>query len=151
MWSEVNIGSNLIRNTTGIIRTEGREEPLLHVERGDDDQLLLTADLYDDSGVHVAKLRRNAWAFGESDRYEVTTNPNDLSLIDRETGQTVLRASVVDRDRITISEGRLRTPDGRLIEIDSTALRVEGTTMAGNVFDAVGDAIRVGSTSIGIG
>jgi len=42
---ELNIGSNIIRNTTGVLKVQGKDQIFLEI--GDDDQLLLTMDIYD--------------------------------------------------------------------------------------------------------
>lgn len=42
---ELNIGSNIIRNTSGVLNVSGKEQ--ISLEIGKDDQLLLTMDLYD--------------------------------------------------------------------------------------------------------
>jgi len=42
---ELNIGSNIIRNTIGVLNVQGKEQIFLEI--GEDDQLLLTMDIYD--------------------------------------------------------------------------------------------------------
>lgn len=71
MWSELVIGSNRVINAHGVIGVDG--EPQVELERGTDMQLLLTMDLYDQGGKHVAKLRRNARAFHGED-YDIATH-----------------------------------------------------------------------------
>ena len=56
---EINIGSNIIRNTNGVLNVEGKDQVSLEVR--EDGQLLVTMDVYDDAGKHTARLRRNAW------------------------------------------------------------------------------------------
>ena len=101
---ELNIGSNIIRNTSGVLNVAGKEQIFLEI--GDDGQLLLTMDLYDLNGKHIAKLRRNAWAFNDGERFTVTTNPSDLVLSEQRSGDVVVRVWVVDRGHIEIQEGR---------------------------------------------
>src|SRR6266545_3181292 len=99
MWSELVIGSNRLIDASGVIVVMGKEQ--VHLERGRDDQLLLTMDLYDAEGTHIAKLRRNAWAFHGED-YDITTHPSSLSLVHRASGTLVAEAQVQDRDRIVV-------------------------------------------------
>ncbi len=73
MWKELVIGSNRLIDASGVIVVMDKEK--VSLERGHDDQLLLTMDVYNADGKHVAKLRRNAWAFwpdpaSGSTRYE---------------------------------------------------------------------------------
>ncbi len=59
---ELNIGSNIIKNTNGVLSVEGEKQ--IYLEIGEKDkQLLLTMDIFDSKGEHIAKLRRNAWVF----------------------------------------------------------------------------------------
>lgn len=86
MISELNIGSNIIVNTSGVLTVQGSDQ--IYLEWGDrSGQLLLTMDVYDAQGTHVARLRRNAWAFNDKGRFAITTHPTSLTLTDRESGQ----------------------------------------------------------------
>ncbi|OGW75298.1 MAG: hypothetical protein A3J72_01890 [Nitrospirae bacterium RIFCSPHIGHO2_02_FULL_40_19] len=140
---ELNIGSNIIRNTSGVLSVEEKEQISLEIgER--DDQLLLTMDIYDSKGNHIAKLRRNAWVFNDKDRFEVTTIPASLKLIDKESGDIVVEANVVEKDRIQILQGRFYTHGGHLLEITPQFWRIAGgITMSGNVIDSCGGAVAI--------
>jgi hypothetical protein len=139
---ELNIGSNILRNTSGVLRVAGREQIFLEV--GENGQLLLTMDLYDQTTKHIAKLRRNAWAFNEGDRFAITTNPSDLTLRESKSGAIVVRARVVDQTHIEIPQGRFFTHQGHLVEITPEQWRVAGgLTMSGNVFDGGGGAVAI--------
>jgi hypothetical protein len=138
---ELNIGSNIIRNTTGVLNVQGKEQIFLEI--GNDDQLLLTMDIYDSNKTHIAKLRRNAWAFNIKDRFEITTAPTSLKLLDKQTGDTIVEASVVSKDKIRISRGKFFTHNGVPIEIVSY-LKIAGMIMSGNVIDGCGGAFSIG-------
>src|SRR5207249_12124811 len=98
---ELNIGSNIFRNTNGVLALQGREQNVLEM-RPDQTQLLLTMDLYDKEGSQIAHLRRNSWAFNDKDRFQLSTSPVALSLFrdpvwlkltDKETGDVVLEVN----------------------------------------------------------
>ncbi len=139
---ELNIGSNILRNTSGVLKVAGQEQIFLEV--GENGQLLLTMDLYDQTGKHIAKLRRNAWAFNEGERFAITTNPSDLTLRESKSGAIVVRARVLDPTHIEIPEGRFFTHRGHLLEITPDYWRVAGgLTMSRNVFDGGGGAVAI--------
>jgi hypothetical protein len=139
---ELNIGSNVIRNCSGVLSVGGKDQIFLEV--GNDGQLLLTMELYDETGKHVAKLRRNAWAFNEKGRFSITTNPDNLTLIDTATGAVVVRVQVVDRSRITIPEGLFFTHMGHKMEITPQHWKLAGSiTMSRNTFDGGGGAVAL--------
>jgi hypothetical protein len=139
---ELNIGSNILRNTSGVLRVAGHEQ--ISLEVGENGQLLLTMDLYDQTGKHIAKLRRNAWAFNEGERFAITTNPSDRTLRESGSGAIVVRARVVDRTHIEVPEGRFFTHQGHPVEITPDYWRVAGgLMMSRNVFDGVGGAVAI--------
>lgn len=115
-----------------------------YTEIGPNDmQLLLTMDIYDKSGKHVAKLRRNAWAFNDKDKYEVTTDPNSLKLIEKDTDAVVVATSVISDSKIEIHQGNFYTYTGMLIEITPKHLRIGGITISENLSDGFGKAFEL--------
>ena len=140
MWSEVEIGSNRIRNTRVILRVGGRD--MVSLVRGTrDDQLLLTAEVYDHTGIHVGRLRRNAWLINADDRFELTTAPKDLALRDKESGELLLHARVVDKDRISIPDAIFYTPKGSKIVVTPEGITFPGNNrLIGNTFESIGGA-----------
>ena len=140
---ELNIGSNIIRNTSGILSVQGKEQ--IYLEIGQDDRLLLSMDIYDSKGNHIAKLHRNAWVFNNKNRFEITTSLTSLKLIDKESGDIVVEVNVVDKDRIQILQGRFYTHRGHLLEITPQFWRIAGgLTMSHNVIDRCGQAVVIG-------
>jgi hypothetical protein len=149
-WARLTIGSNVVENTPGIIVADGRA--LVFLERGDDSQqLLVTADVYDVTGAHVAKLRRNAWAFNDQDRFAFTTNPTSLTLTEEASGEVVLEANVHDRNRIEVPRGRLYTPTGTAIAIAPDRLVVGGITMMQNTASGLGTFLEISPGRLAIG
>ena len=140
---ELKIGSNIIRNSTGVLNVQGKEQISIGFGR-ESTQLLLTMDIYDSGGKHIAKLNRNAWVFNEKDRYEITTHPKSLKLIDKESGDTLVQASVLAADKVEVSQGKFYTHTGQLLEITPEYWRIGGLTMSGNVIDGFGTAVKIG-------
>jgi len=140
---ELDIGSNIIRNTNGVLNVTGKQQISLEFER---DRLLLTMDIYDFTAAHIAKLRRNAWVFNNKDRFVITTAPTSLKLQDKETDETVVEVNVVTKDKIRIHHGRFHTHKGDLLEITPKYWCIYGriVTMSGNVFDSLGGAVKIG-------
>ena len=139
---ELDIGSNIIRNTSGVLDVAGKQQ--IFLEFDERDRLLLTMDIYDSTGSHIAKLRRNAWAFNDKNRFTITTAPASLKLQDKESGETVVEVNVIAKDKIQIHKGRFYTHTGDLLEITPKFWRVaSGITMSGNTFDSCGVAVAI--------
>ncbi len=150
---ELTIGSNVFRNTNGVIKLEGKEQMVVEFHP-EDGQLLLTMDFYDSAGSHVAHLRRNAWAFNTANRFAFTSGSVSLSLFneppwlkvsDRNSGDVVLEITVTHSGKIQILNGKFYTHKGHLVEITSHYCRVvPGLTLFGDVFEARGGAASIG-------
>jgi hypothetical protein len=148
MWSELIIGSNRLINASGVIVVMDKEQ--VHLERGRDNQLLLTMDLYDGQGTHIAKLRRNAWAFHGED-YDITTHPSSLTLVHRASDTLVAEANVLDKDRLLVPNADFYAATGDRIHVTPDALRVAGITMTGNVFHGTNSMLTIGQGFVGLG
>jgi hypothetical protein len=150
---ELNIGSNVFRNTNGVVKLQGKEQMVVEFHP-EENQLLLTMDFYDSAGSHVAHLRRNTWAFNTANRFAFTTGPTSLSLFDgplwlkvsdRDNGDVVLEVMVTHSGKIRIANGKFYTHKGHLVEITSHYCRViPGLTLFGDVFETRGGAASIG-------
>ncbi|HEX9743490.1 MAG TPA: hypothetical protein VGA17_11960 [Nitrospiraceae bacterium] len=150
---DLTIGSNSFRNSNGVLAIHGKEQIVLEF-LSENDQLLLTVDLYNASGRQVAHLRRNEWKFNVDDRFAFSATAASpslyggapwLKLVDKESGDAVLEASATDREKVQILEGKLYTHKGQLLEITSHLCRIAGVvTMFGDTRDARGGAIVIG-------
>ena len=149
MWQELNLGSNRVFGASGVIVAGGRD--LLSLEHGDrSGQLLLTVDIFDGSGNHVAFLRRNAWAFHQ-DQYDVTTAPASLQLVEKSTGDVLFEAQVTSPHVVQVTRASLYTPDGELVEVAPDFVRFRGVTMSGNQFSGLNSVIRIEAGYISLG
>ncbi len=150
---DLKIGSNVFRNTNGILVIQGKAQIVLEL-RAEQHQLLLTMDLYDPEGKQLAHLRRNAWGFNRDDVYTFSTGPDSVSLfapspwlkiVLTETGQPVFDANMEGHDTIVVRDGRFYTHKGQFVEISSHYCRTAGlTTMFGDVADLRGGPINIG-------
>ncbi|MCI0559582.1 MAG: hypothetical protein MN733_13895 [Nitrososphaera sp.] len=150
---ELNIGSNIFRNTNGVLALQGKEQIVLEMNP-DQTQLLLTMDLYDTEGSHIAHLRRNSWAFNDKTRFQLSTSPVAASLFtdpvwlkltNKETGDVVLELIAVDKERVHVLRGKFHTHKGKLVEITSHYCRmIGGITKFGDVADVRGGAAVIG-------
>jgi hypothetical protein len=147
MWTQFILGSNVISNCSGVLIADGRE--LFYLERGErDDQLLLSVDVFQESGVRVAKLRRNAWAFHQ-DHYSVTTPPSGLTLAESGGGRVLLSAKVHGRDRVEVDHGWIYTAEGMRVDITPESVVVDGRIkLSGNTISGMNSAIVIDKGSL---
>ena len=128
---EFHIGSNIWLDAAGVIvRVGGVEQFKLEVRA--DGQPLLTADIYNQDGEHVAKLNRNAWAF-KDERYNITSTPSSLTLQDTRDGSVLFAAEQVGGNKIRVHPCRFFTPTGVACEVTSSQFQIGAMTLIGNV------------------
>ena len=150
---ELRLGSNIFRNTNGVVKVQGKEQLVLEVSP-DHDRVLLTMDFYDGSGNHVAHLRRNRWAFNEGNRFSINTSDSPpslfphlpwLKIMDEDTGETLLEAAIAPGGKVHVATGKFYSHRGQLIEITSHFCRVgSDQTFFGDVFEARGGTAVLG-------
>jgi hypothetical protein len=144
MWGEVRLGSNTVRNTTGVIEIDGTE--VVGLELGNDKKALLDIDVYGSGGAHLAKLRKNSWVFGDKAKFDLVRTADHVKMTEKETGRVVLDAAL-GAQTIKVAAADLYGPKGFHIRIDPDGTLYLGTNrFVRNTFDGAGKAFVVGST-----
>ncbi|MEW6545106.1 MAG: hypothetical protein AB1411_16060 [Nitrospirota bacterium] len=150
---DLRIGSNVFRNTNGILKVRGKEQLVLELDASPA-RLWLTMDLYTAKGAQIAHLRRNAWVLNEKDRFAVSVRPPEdfllqeparLTITDSTTQEVVLDVVRVDRTSVHILSGQFHAHTGQPVVITPHVCRLIGRlTLFGHVLDTHGDAAAIG-------
>jgi hypothetical protein len=148
------IGSNLFRNTSGVVKIQGKEQLVLEY-KPEQGLLLLTMDLYSEGGTHVAHLRRNVLALNRSGQFTTEIHrsqsevPGDfpwVRLLHQRSGEIVLEARVASENRIQITSGRFYSHKGMVVDITSNFCRLgSSTTLFGDIVESRGGMVVLGS------
>lgn len=113
---QVIIALHRLTTTDGTVLVRGKKQIIL--EWGPSRfELLLTMNLYDAGGKHVARLRRNEWTFNDRDRFTFVSEQRRFRLTDTQSGRVALRGRVEGQDSVVISEGTFYTAAGEQVEI----------------------------------
>lgn len=150
---ELHVGSNVFRNTNGVVKLQGKEQLVLETQL-EPQMLLLTMDLYDEQGTRVGHIRRNAVSAQSATHYIIRVNagseasPDDfpsVTVVDRTTGHTVFEACLMLRRKIRITVGHFYTHKGELVTVSPHYCRIgTGVTLFGNVAESRGNAAAIG-------
>lgn len=150
---ELLIGSNIFRNTNGVIKIQGKEQLFLE-SKPEQGLLLATLDLYSEAGVHVGHLRRNVLVLNRTEQFAVDVHrtdgstPSDLpsvTVTDRLTGRTVLEARAVADKKVQIVTGKFYSHKGMPVDITPHYCRIgSGTTLFGDITENKGSAVVLG-------
>ena len=150
---ELHVGSNVFRNTNGVVKFQGKEQLVLETQP-DPLVLILTMDLYDEQGTRVGHIRRNALSAHSASRFTINVKAGDeateddppaVTVSDRITGNTVFEACLLQRRKIRITAGNFYTHKGELVTVSPHYCRI-GTalTLFGNVAESRGNAGVIG-------
>ena len=150
---ELHVGSNVFRNTNGVVKLQGKEQLVLETHP-QPLTLLLTMDLYDEQGTRVGHIRRNALSTHSAGRFtidiktssEATTDDSPfVTVADRTTGRTVFEACLAQRRKIRITVGNFYTHKGELVTVSPHYCRIgTGLTLFGDVAESRGSAAAIG-------
>src|SRR2546422_3637907 len=119
---DVEIGSNLYRNTDGAVEIEGVPQLMLALRRPGG-PLLVNFVLYDNVGRVVAKVVDSTIALNERRAYELTKLPAGLVLTHVESSKVALQAELKENGRVAVPKGEFLTVKGHLLEISPVEWR----------------------------
>jgi len=140
---DVEIGSNLYRNTDGTIEVEGVPQLSVGV-RKPGGPLLVNFVAYEEGGRVVAKLVDSSLAVNERRAYEVERTPAAVILKNREAGRVTLKVELKGDGRIVIPLGDFLTIKAHRLEILPTEWRLNKQQLSGGDSDANGGRIAIG-------
>lgn len=150
---ELCIGSNIFRNTNGVVKIHGKEQLVIETncEHG---LFLITLDLYDAHGARIAHLRRNALTLNEGKRFavEVHLKPSlssadgpSVRLTDLQSGGIVLTAAMTSEHKVSFLYGKLYSHRGVEVEITPHYCRIgSGKTLFGDIVESRGGPVILG-------
>jgi hypothetical protein len=150
---ELCIGSNIFRNTNGVVQIHGKEQLVIETNRKHG-LFLITLDLYDAHGARVAHLRRNALTLNEGNRFavEVHLEPSlssvdgpSVRLTDLQSGGIVLTAAMTSAHKASLLYGKFYSHRGIQVEITPHYCRIgSGRTLFGDIVESRGGPVILG-------
>lgn len=139
---DIEIGSNLFRNSDGTIDIEGM--PQLEVSmRKPGGPLLVAFALFDGAGRMMAKVVDSNLTFNERRAYELSKTAGRVALKHGETGTIVFSIELKDGDRVVFNRGTFHTIKGHVLEVTPTDYRLDKRRVSGGDTDANGGAVQI--------
>ena len=119
---DIEIGSNLYRNSNGTIEVEG--VPQIHLaQHPSTSALLVNFALFDSNGRMLAKVVDSTMMFNERRAYELAKTDKRVAMKEAASGKVLLHLEVKDSDTVSLSRGEFHTMKGHLLS--GVADRVE--------------------------
>ncbi|MFO0773599.1 MAG: hypothetical protein U0172_02905 [Nitrospiraceae bacterium] len=139
----IEIGSNVYRNTNGVVEMEGVQQFNVSV-KPTTGAILLNFVLFDQNGRMTAKVIDSNLAFNERRACEIVKTPTSVELKDVEAGHVVIRVAKPAEDRIVIDQGKFWTIKGHLCTISESACKIDKHTLSKQSTDAKGGNVSIG-------
>jgi len=140
---DVEVGSNLYRDTDGMIEIEGvpQIQVALKPTTGD---LLVTFALFDGSGKVTAKLIESTLMINERRAYEVNTTTKSLRLTHSTSGTVILQMDVKAPGVVAFTKGEFHTIKGHVIQVSPTEWKIDKLRASGTTQDVKGGSVVLG-------
>ncbi|MFO0707587.1 MAG: hypothetical protein U0412_12120 [Nitrospira sp.] len=140
---DLEVGSNMYRNTDGTIEVEG--VPLIQVSQHPrTGVLLVNFALFDQSGKMLVKLVDSTIMFNERRAYAVTKSPTSVVLKETASEKTLLQFDVKAPNVVSFSKGEFHTIKGHLLEVSSKEWKIDKLKASGVTKDLNGGAVSLG-------
>jgi hypothetical protein len=140
---DIEIGSNLYRNSNGTIEVEG--VPQIQVSRHPSTgALLVNFALFDSNGRMLAKMVDSTMMFNERRAYELAKTNKSVMMKEAESGKILLHVEVKDSDLVSCPQGEFYTMKGRLLHVSTTEWKLEKQQKSGLTQDLKGGAVPIG-------
>jgi len=140
---DVEMGSNLYRNTDGMIEIEG--VPQIQVAlKPTTGALLVNFALFDANGKVTAKLNDSTLMINEKRAYEVMTTPTSLLLTHSASGTVILQIDVKASGVVAFTKGEFHTIKGHVIRITPTEWNIDKLRASGTTQDLKGKSVVIG-------
>ncbi|MGQ0696470.1 MAG: hypothetical protein ACT4OL_12985 [Nitrospiraceae bacterium] len=140
---DIEVGSNLYRNSDGTIEIEGvpQIQVSLHPSTG---ALLVDFALFDSGGRMLAKVVDSTMMFNERRAYDLTKTAKSVAVKETASGKILLQLDLNAPDVVTFSKGEFHTMKGHLFEVSAKEWRIDGDKKSALTHDAKGGAVSIG-------
>ena len=140
---DVEVGSNLYRNTDGMIEIEGVPQIQLALKPTTGD-LLVTFALFDAGGKVTAKLVDSTLMINERRAYEVSKTPKSLRLTHPASGIIILQMDLKAPDVVAFTIGEFHTIKGHMIQVSPAEWKIDTLRASGTTHDLKGGSVVLG-------
>lgn len=140
---DVEIGSNLFRNSDGVVEVEGLPQ-IEFVLRNSGGPLMVNFVVFDENGKLLAKVVNSTMAFNESSIHALERTPTSIKLTKESSGKVVLQAYLREPDRVVVPQAEFVTIRGHLLEVSSVEWRIGEKRASQGDEDVKGGPVVIG-------
>jgi hypothetical protein len=140
---DIEVGSNLYRNTDGTIEIEGvpQIQVVRHPSTG---ALLVNFALFDSTGRMLAKMVDSTLMFNDRRAYDVSKTAQSVAVRESASDKVLLKLEVKTPGVVSFSQGEFHTMKGHLLEVSAKEWKLDKLVKSGQTVDANGSAVTIG-------
>jgi hypothetical protein len=140
---DIEVGSNLYRNTDGTIEIEG--VPQIQVSRHPSTgALLVNFAVFDSTGRMLAKMVDSTLMFNDRRAYDVNKTAKSVAVKEAASNKVLLKLEVTSPGVVSFSQGEFHTMKGHLLEVSSKEWKIDKQIKSGQTVDVNGGAVSIG-------
>lgn len=140
---DIEVGSNLYRNTDGTIVIEG--VPQIQVARHPSTgALLVNFALFDSTGRMLAKMVDSTLMFNDRRAYDVNKTAQSVAVREFASNKVLLQLDVKALDLVSLSKGEFHTMKGHVLQVSAKEWKIDKQVKSGQIIDANGGAVSIG-------
>jgi hypothetical protein len=140
---DIEVGSNLYRNTDGTIVIEG--VPQIQVARHPSSgALLVNFALFDSTGRMLAKMVDSTLMFNDRRAYDVSKTAQSVAVREFASNKVLLQLDVKALDLVSLSKGEFHTMKGHVLQVSANEWKIDKQVKSGQIIDAKGGAVSIG-------
>ena len=140
---DVEVGSNMYRNSDGTIEVEGVPQIQIaqHPSTG---ALLVNFALFDSTGRMLAKVVDSTIMFNERRAYDLMKTPGSVAMKETASGKILLQVDLKGPQVVSLSKGEFHTVKGHLLQVSAKEWKVDKQQKSGLDQDVKGGAVLIG-------
>src|SRR5688572_29691264 len=105
---DIELGTNILRNTNGVIMAHGKEQ--LRIEWVEEEKrLVLSMGVFMPTGTEVARLTCNVWEYNPDNRFVLTESPDAVKVQDTTLKTVVMEIHKKSEQNIAIPTAKFYT------------------------------------------
>ena len=140
---DLEIGSNVYRNTDGTVEVEGVPQLTVTLKKPDG-PLVVNFVTFDTVGRMTSKMVESTMEFNERRTLDLAKTPTGLKLTQAESGEVVLHIEVKAPSYVVVKQANFITAKGHTMDISMIEWKVDKRRMSGGNTDVKGGAVAIG-------
>ena len=140
---DLEIGSNVYRNTDGTVEVEGIPQLTVTLKKPEGPPIVNFVT-FDEVGRMTSKMVDSTMAFNERRALELLKSPTSLKLTHTESGTVVLHIEMKAPNYVVVPQANFTTVKGHTMDISPAEWKIDKRRLSGGNTDAKGGAVAIG-------